>query len=590
MAELAIPLIALGGLYVMSNHEKNDKKEGFTSEDNTNLIANTYTPPPINYPMNKKISTDDPMIYTNPNQTTDKFFKKNIYEKVEQNNPRDSVGGSTQTALSLTGAPINKKDFKHNNMVPFFGAKIKGASSSCDIAQSQLDNMQGAGSQYRSKVEQAPLFKPQANMNWTNGMPSTTDFMMSRQMPGSKMNNVKPWDEEKIAPGLGHGFTTTNTGAGYNVAVEDRNAWLPKTVDTLRVSTNPKMSFSLKDHQGPATSYIKEISDIKTLGKIEKNRPDTDYSLGPSRWFTTTGVEKGQTVRSREIMQHTNRPEYSETDYYGAGANEKQATYINSYNNNSHKQQLNGPGIAAPTGKSGASINDYGNGSYYSRCNNRSTTQHDTETGPLQGLIKAATAPVLDVLRPTRKENVIGTVRPNGNVQQTSGSNQPIYNPADRTKTTIREQTENSSNHLYVQGQTDGAYSVAIQQPVPQERDTSNIENYGSANGFHRPTSQTSNNNQRNNPNKTFLNTPNQGGMSLLNSNMNMSLRSDTQHINNRSLAGNAYGSSIPCIDNYGTINTPQTYDNNQTTDRINPDILTAFKKNPYTHSLSSWT
>lgn len=586
MAELAIPLIALGGLYVMSKHDKQDNlaREPFTERK-------TYSPKPINYPIDKKIPADDPMRYSNPNQTTDKFFKNNTFEIVEQKNPRDSVGGSTQNALSLTGNPINKKEFKHNNMVPFFGAKIKGSTCSADIAQSQLDNMQGAGSQFRSKTEQAPLFKPQANMNWANGMPSTTEFMMSRQMPGTKMNNVKPWDEDKIAPGLGHGFTTTNSGAGYNVAVEDRNAWLPKTVDELRVSTNPKMTFDLTGHQGPASSYIKETSNINTQGRIEKNRPDTDYNLGPSRWFTTTGVEKAQTVRSNEMLQHTNRPDYSETDYYGIGGNDKQSTYIHSHTNTSHRQQLDEPGISALSGKSGASLHDYGNGSYHARCNNRSTTQNDTEMGPLQGLIQAATAPILDVLRPTRKQNVIGSVRPNGNVQQTSGSNHPIYNPADRTKTTIREQTENSSNHMYVQNQHDGAYTVTSQQPIPQERDTTNVQNYGNANGFECPMSQTSNYNQRNNPNKTFLNTPNQGGMSLLNSNMNMSLRSEDRIENNRTLAGSASVTAIPSLDTYGTINhASQPYDHAHNYDRLNPDILTAFKKNPYTHSLSSWT
>jgi hypothetical protein len=592
MAELAIPLIALGGLYVISNHDKEDKnnsKEPFTQNVNSNSLSQTYSNPPINYPVTKKISNDNPMRYKNPNQTTDKFFNNSTVETIEQNNPRDSVGGSTRTTLSLTGDPINKNDFKHNNMVPFFGAKIKGATASADIAQTRMDNMQGAGSQHRSKVEQAPLFKPQANMSWSNGMPSTTDFMMSRQMPGTKMNNVKPWDEEKVAPGLGHGFTTTNSGAGYNVASEDRNAWLPKTVDNLRTSTNPKMSFSLQGQEGPATYYVKEYGNLETQGKIEKNRPDTDYNLGPDRWFTTTGVEKGPTVRSKEMLQHTNRPDYAETDYYGAGAKEGQATYINSYNNNSHRQQLDAPGISAPKGKIGAATNDYGNGSYYALCNNRSTTKNDPELGPLQGLIKAATAPVLDVLRPTRKQNVVGSVRPSGNVQQTSGSSQPIYNPADRTKTTIREQTENSSYHLYVQGQNDGAYTVTSQQPIPQERDTTNVHNYGSAYGNTREMSQTSNYNQINNPNKTFLNTPNQGGMSLLNSNVNVSLRSDSNVQNNRSLTGSASVTMIPSVETYGDLNTPQTYNNSQGCDRINPDILSAFKNNPYTQSLSSW-
>ena len=33
----------------------------------------------------------------------------------------------------------------------------------------------------------------------------------------------------------------------------------------------------------------------------------------------------------------------------------------------------------------------------------------------------------------------------------------------------------------------------------------------------------------------------------------------------------------------------PQTYNDCQGCERINPDILTAFKNNPYTQSLNSW-
>ena len=41
----------------------------------------------------------------------------------------------------------------------------------------------------------------------------------------------------------------------------------------------------------------------------------------------------------------------------------------------------------------------------------------------------------------------------------------------------------------------------------------------------------------------------------------------------------------------YGVINTPQNYNNEQITgsDRIDPNLLKAFKNNPYTHSLQSY-
>lgn len=589
MAELAIPLVALGGLYVISNHDKKD--EGFTNmgaPQNAlpNVIPQTA---PINYPVTKSVQDYNPRRYPNANQTTDKFFTQDVFQKVEQNNPRDSVGGSTQTSMSLTGDPINKADFKHNNMVPFFGARVKGATVGADISQTQLDNMQGAGSQYRRKTSQAPLFKPQANITWANGMPNTTEFMLSRQNPSTKMSNVKPWDEVRVAPGIGLGYTTEGSGSGYNAAVEDRKAWLPKTVDQLRVDTNPKMTYGLEGHQGPAAYYNKEAANTSTMGKVEKNRPDTNYEVGPSRWFTTTGLEKGQTVRSDQIMQHTNRPDYSETDYYGAGAKEGQATYVNSYTNKSHKQQLDGPGVAAPTGKAAPTTNDYGNGSYKALCNNRSTTRQPQETGGIQSLVSAMVAPVLDVLRPTRKENVIGNARVNGNAQSTVNA-LPIYNPGDRTRTTIREQTEQGTQHMYVQGQTDGGYKVAQHQCVAQERDSTSIEYSGNAAPVNTATmSQAAAYNQRNNPNKTIPGRTNQGSMQTLNSNVNMALRSDEMRHNTRQNAGSANITVIPSVDTYGDINMPQYYNNCQGCDRINPDILKAFKNNPYTKSLNSW-
>lgn len=590
MAELAIPFITLFGLYVISNH---NKEEQFTNmSDTTQALSNAnQTAIPINYPINTPALIESPQNYIDANHTTDKYFNKSIFEKVEQNNPKDSVGGSIRQQTGLTGNPINKKDFKHNNMVPYFGARIKGSGPSADIAETQLDNMQGSGSQHRVKIEQAPLFKPQANISWAHGMPSTTEFMLSRQVPGSKMNNVKPWDEERVAPGLGQGYTTTGSGSGYNAAVEDRNAWLPKTVDQLRIDTNPKASFGLQGLQGPAAYYNKEPGNINTIGRVEKNRPDTDYEVGPERWFTTTGLEKGQTVRSDQIIQHTNRPDYSQTDYYGAGSGGKdgQTTYINTHTNITNKQQLNGPGIAAPTGKAAASSNDYGNGSYNALPNNRSSTRQPEKFGQVEGLVKALTAPIMDMLRPSRKENVIGSARPSGNVQLSKGGTQPIYNPGDRTRTTVREQTEKGNHNQNIQNQKDGAYTVSHQQTVSQERDSTNIQYIGNAARSDQSMSQYAAHNQRNNPNKTFVNRPSQGNIATFNSNLNATLKSDHDRQNNRILSSSSNVVAIPSIETFGNINMPQYRNDTQGTERINPDILAAFKNNPYTHSLNSW-
>lgn len=598
MAEIAIPLIALGSMYVISNQDNDNKMEGYENMGkHQNMLPNVVPPAKtINFPKQTPVTSANVKAYKNPNQATDKYFSQGVVERVERKNPPNSVGGSTQPVMGLTGEMINKKDFKHNNMQPFFGARVKGSRANHNTAEARLDNMQGAGSQYMRKREQAPLFKPQQNMSWANGMPNMNDFYLSRQNPSTKMSNIKPWDEEKVAPGLGLGYTTEGSGSGYNAAVEDRNAWLPKTVNELRVDTNPKMTFGLDGHQGPATSYIKDYGHVKHQGRVEKNRPDTDYTVGPSRWFTTTGIEKKQTARGIEVLQHQNRPETT-SEYFGTGADvDSKATYVVGESKPILRQQLDAPlhGTASAIHKSAPSTGDYGNGSYQALCNNRTTTRQADDFGGVQGMIKAAVAPLLDILRPTRKENVIGNIRPNGNVQNLI-TKPRIYDPADRVRTTIREQTGDllDNNHLNVDGIATGdAYKVTKHQSYGQERDTTNVSYNGQAGpaAAYNSKSYAAEYNQRNNANKVHISHTNHGVSSTHNNNMNIAIgRRDADRNNNRAFAGGATIAGGHSTQTYGNLSGKQQYSEARNNDRLNPDLLTAFKNNPYTQSLNSW-
>lgn len=599
MAEIAVPLLGLGAMYIISKQdgEKNDEQEGFVNMGKpVNSLPNVNPPTqPVNYPVQQKISSSNIRYYPDANQATDKYFSSNVSKRVQTSGAANSVGGSVQQTIGLDGTPINKNDFRHNNMQPFFGARVKGSTIDRNVAEANLDNMAGAGSQHFQKKEQAPLFKPQKDIGWANGMPNMSEFYLSRQTPGTRMANVKPWEEERVAPGLGQGYNTVGSGNGYNAAVEDRNAWLPKTVNELRVDNNPKLTYTLSGHQGPASSYIKETGTVDTQGKVNKNRPDTDYTLGPSRWFTTTGIEKAQTARGIEVLQHVNRPETT-AEYYGTGSLQdvKKGSAPQNYHESS-KQQLAAPSIQAPTGKAAASKGDYGNGSYQKYCNNRTTVEQPRTFGGVDGIVKAAIAPILDVLRPTRKENVVGNLRPNGNVGgSVVGSGTQIYNPADRTRTTIREQTEGKldNNHLNVQGQTQDAYLVSKQIPVGQERDTTNVAYGGNAGPASNKaaTSYVAGYNQRNNPFKTQASRPNHGVNSTSSNYQNISIaKRDADRSPYRAHAPGAQVNAIPSVETYGDINMPQLYDQNKACDRINPDILKAFKDNPYTQSLNSW-
>jgi hypothetical protein len=591
--ELAVPLIALGGLYVASNQE--NKKEGYESMGKPSNSLPNSEPLPVNYPKTAPVNNNNPNMYRDPNTVTDRYFKPSIYQ--EYKNGPDQFGNVSKTNefKSLTGNEISKSNFKHNNMAPFFGGKIRGSTQDPNISETVLDNMIGSGSQQIRKQEQAPLFTPQKDIRYAHGAPNQSDFYQSRVMPGSKMANVKLWDEQKVAPGLDAGYGTDGQ-LGFNSGMAAREKWVDRNVDQLRAETNPKLTYGLANHEGPAHYYNNAPATQETQGKVEKYLPDTYFINTPDRWLTTTGLEKGQTSRAIQIDRDVNRSTTSR-QYFGGDSN---ISGTKMYTPGEHqlpkRPQLESNPIANPSAKGAgaASAGDYGIGGYKALPNNRCTVQNDQGFGIVNGFMKAAVAPIMDILRPSRKENVIGNINPTGNVQMTVNA-PPVFNPADRTPTTIKETTVGllDNNHLNVEGQRDGGYIVSEQQSVEQQRDTTNSEYYGDGGMNTGVALYNAAYNQRNNVNKTYRNRPNQGGMAVLNNEQHIQIdKNEADRNNNRMWVRNGNGginNTIPSMETYGKINMPQYYDNCQDCERINPDILTAFKENPYTKSLGSY-
>jgi hypothetical protein len=75
----------------------------------------------------------------------------------------------------------------------------------------------------------------------------------------------------------------------------------------------------------------------------------------------------------------------------------------------------------------------------------------------------------------------------------------------------------------------------------------------------------------------------------MFNQNDNISIhRRDEDRMNNRTHVRNSGPMAYPTIETHGKISGPQTY-KQINCERNSPDILTAFKNNPYTQSLNSW-
>lgn len=610
--EIAIPFIALGGMYVINQNKNNDnenkmnyhnkkmknsnskqndpKKENFSNMSHLPNLPNTDTPP-SNYPViNENELNYTPYQYVNSNSATDKYFDQSYYQK--QNAQNIKTGSNLQQVYSLTGQYIAATDFEHNNMVPFNGGKVRGQIYNMNNAETRLDNLVGNGSQTIEKVEQAPLFKPQDNMQYAHGAPNQSDFYQSRVNPGMKASNVKPFDTQNVGPGLNQGYTTQGTG-GYNSGMEARNDWLPKTVDELRVATNPKIEYDLNNLEGPANSYIKNPGKI---GKVEKYQPDTFYIQNQDRWLTTTGEEKAPALRPAQEVNETSRMTTTQS-YAGNAAGQNSASYAPRTYEETRREQLPQMNVNHSTAIGKGPHNDLDNAqnSHTNYGGNRGMNrQPDTTRSGFSGAIGAVIAPIMDILNPTRREEISHNVRTYGNHATSNVKQTYVINPNDKAPTTIKETTLHTPN-LIVSNQGEGTgYMVNEHQAVSNQRDTTNTDSYGIAGGASSKWGEMSyeagyaqyNNESKE---KSVVSRTNQGNTQIFNQEMNVNIsRNDNDRINNRKWVPTNMPTRSIDQQMLGSSREPQNYNQSIAVDRISPDLLNAFKENPYTHSLTN--
>ena len=599
--EFAIPIIALGGLYMASKtspagsnqmpknqnqmRNQNNNTEGFETLPNTDIPNKNYDIPNKNYPSEYPISSTEISQtsklstinkYDTPSVYTDKYFNGDVYPK--------SAGTNSYT--SMTGKSVDSNYFQHNNMTPFFGAKNRSTILDSNSTEGVLDNYVGSGTQTISKSEQSPLFSPGENYHYTHGTPNKNDFYQSRVNPSLRMANTKPFESIQVGPGLGQGASSAGSG-GYNSGMAAREQWMPKGVNELRTTNNPRASgVAMLGHEGPANSSIKKIGDVGHMGHMEKNRVERTWDVGPERYFTTTGVEKGQTMHAIPIDRHTHRPETSVSYSGGAGTHLPETYQTGEYVESKHMDLGTVPlGIATLTGKHGGLEEDYESKSKKAYPNNRGI--EETYFGAFSGAIGAVIAPLLDELRPSRRQNVIGSLRPYQNAH-TNISSSYLFNPADKPDPNNRETTEVNK---FIPGvnsnQRGGAYETTDHRASTQQRDSTSTYYVGgssAAEGTRGLRPYDAEYRQRNNDLKssTIQGQMVQGNMNIPNAEINMRNRMGETK-NSRPLTQTSGPKQNVGASLMGAQDLRTEYEQ---VDRNAPDVLQAFKQNPYTHDL----
>ena len=193
----------------------------------------------------------------------------------------------------------------HNNMVPFFGAKVTQTTYN-GATDGILDTYTGTGKNTFFHKEEAPaMFKPEAATGLPWGKQVETDFEQSRMVTSLATKNVFPIEPVLVGPGVNDGYTNLPSGGYQQDAI--REFALPKTTDEIRVANKPKLTYS--SDPVPGSHFITEMG---IQAPVKKNRPDRfqvleakDGSLPHVN--TAVGQQVASAIYPSQVMKTQNR-------------------------------------------------------------------------------------------------------------------------------------------------------------------------------------------------------------------------------------------------------------------------------------------
>jgi hypothetical protein len=356
------------------------------------------------------------------------------------------------TKSSTVGKDGNTEDNTMNNWaLPYFGGKAT-QSMKVESFQNKLETFTGASKFNYHKKEIKPLFVPNKNISFTNGTPIYDDNVKNRFVKSNYRNTELPFEQQKVARGVGQNYGSQGTGGFHQFEIQDIAK--PKNVDELRSISNPKTTYKQPVLSG------KGISGRSANVNVKKHRPDKFYTNSPSRYFKTTGANLKDKAPETFVLKNTGRS-ISRPIVGSASPNAnikpyKTPNFKRSTRNNYINSGLRNLYVSNAWNEKGE-LSDYGKKGIRLGPNERDTTQNKTQTLNLVDSVKAIMAPLLDRLRKTRKENIIGNPNPEGYINANVPNKQTLYDPNDVARTTVKETTLHESgdqNVTYIKKQT----------------------------------------------------------------------------------------------------------------------------------------
>lgn len=208
---------------------------------------------PTVLPGSDKLTTPE-MIYKQQKVYSGPMFQKPQFLQ-------NQINGNSEIN-PLTGLP---KDNYHNNMVPFFGAKVtQNVNVDSSTSNHLIEKFTGSGDiPNRHKQEIEPMFELRREN--TFGTPNTPDELrLERYVQSNMKTNILPAPQYRVQP------------------LRGLKKIRPRfyDIDQLRVSTNPQITYAGRIQAPPR----QEVQNRGLQAPVIKNRPPKWHNYGPDRF------------------------------------------------------------------------------------------------------------------------------------------------------------------------------------------------------------------------------------------------------------------------------------------------------------------
>jgi hypothetical protein len=376
---------------------------------------------------------------------------KNI--KVPYKKQSDPETEETEKFLTspLTGSKITVEQFLEDDtgkkMLPYFGGKVT-QSSNLEAYSGKLARHTGVDKDVQiKKRETKPFWKPTKNFSFVNGTPISTDSLQERYNKSRYRTSERPTAEIRVAPGLmSKGAGIKGQGGFHQFEAGDIARARFKNIDDLRVKQQITYTTPIKAGS--------KIAKREAVSQVSKHRPEKAFHQTLADLLKTTG----QMIKfaAREQFDAPDKKKKQSREEFGHAAGATLAPRTIETTQESRRNVYENSGIRnvkmLHKWETEANTADYGKSSFVAGPNERDTTRDNVHNSNVGSVVKSISAPLLDLLRATKKENVVGNARPEGNMNAQIPKKQTVYDVNDIARTTIKETTIHNEHEGNIKG------------------------------------------------------------------------------------------------------------------------------------------